>query len=188
MSEFRVLRTETLFDGFARVEQTATSFLESDGSRSKPVVRQTVERGDSSAILARDRSTGSVLLVRQFRSALVRHAEPWSLEIVAGKIDPGESPMKAAARELEEETGLRCVNPTSLGSIYPSPGVLSEAIYLFQVDVGPESRVGKGGGVGDERVEALWMDEKEALRRAIVGEIRDAKTVVALLRASGRGR
>ena len=67
---------------------------------------------------------GSVTLVRQFRHAV----GDYLLEAPAGKLDPGEAPAACAARELEEETGLRAGLLELLGRVHPTPGFCDEVI------------------------------------------------------------
>ncbi|NRD77798.1 NUDIX hydrolase [Bacillus sp. BRMEA1] len=69
-----------------------------------------------------------VLCIKQYRHAL----KSWQWELPAGAIDPDDvSPLDAAKRELEEETGYRAEHWLELGSFYPSPGSTSEEIFLF---------------------------------------------------------
>lgn len=70
---------------------------------------------------------GRTVLVRQFRYAVGRQ----TLELPAGKIEPGESPLEAAARELAEETGLRAARFEPLLRLFPAPGYSSEVIHAF---------------------------------------------------------
>lgn len=69
-----------------------------------------------------------VLCIKQYRHAL----KSWQWELPAGAIDAEDStPLDAAKRELEEETGYTADHWLELGSFYPSPGSTSEEIYLF---------------------------------------------------------
>jgi ADP-ribose pyrophosphatase len=116
------------------------------------------------------------------RVCLLRNRRPtvgeelW--EIPAGTLEPGEEPDVAAVRELAEETGYRAERWRKLREFYPSPGVLSERMYLY---------VAEGLSPGEMKLEAdeelvpqvvPWND---ALTWAMDGTIRDAKTLVAIL-------
>ncbi len=70
---------------------------------------------------------GRVLLIKQWRAAV----GDWVIEAPAGRIEPGETPEKAAARELEEETGFRASRLERLYSAYVSPGYSDELQYAF---------------------------------------------------------
>jgi ADP-ribose pyrophosphatase len=127
---------------------------------------------------------GRVLLVRQYRHA----AGGWLLEIPAGKLDPGESPETCAAREVEEETGFRPARLIPMGWIFTTPGFTDEKIWLY---VAMGLSVARQDLEDDEvlSVERLPLDR--AVELAASGEMRDAKSVCALLRVSrlvGAGR
>ena len=118
---------------------------------------------------------GRVLLVRQYRYA----AGGWLLEVPAGKLDADEPPEVCARREVEEETGQRPGRLVSMGWIFTTPGFTDERIWLFlATGLHPTRQRLQHDEV--LTVERLPLDE--AVRRAASGEIRDAKSVCALLR------
>jgi len=120
-----------------------------------------------------------VCLLRQYRHA----AGGWIWELPAGKIDDGELPLETARRELEEETGVRAETWCSLGDCLSSPGVFTEVVHLFlatrltSVARQPEAH---------EVMEVHWVSFDEALSMAHTGELRDAKSLAGLMRASAR--
>lgn len=117
-----------------------------------------------------------VVLVRQYRHA----TDGWLLEVPAGKLDGDEPPEECAARELEEEVGLRPEGLVPLGWIWPTPGFADEKIWLF---LAPDPQPATQRLEDDEVLEVVTMDLKEAVDLARSGEIRDAKTALALIRA-----
>lgn len=119
---------------------------------------------------------GRVVMVRQYRYAV--HKTLW--EIPAGKIDPGEPIDQCAHRELEEETGYKTTQLISLGSIFMTPGFCDERIHLY---LARQLRPGKQALEQNELLECVTMRFQEALAMAESGEIDDAKTAVALMRA-----
>jgi ADP-ribose pyrophosphatase len=122
---------------------------------------------------------GRVVLVRQYRYAV--GARVW--ELPAGRVDPGEAPEDGARRELEEEVGLSPRSLEPLLVFWTTPGFCDEVMHLYRA-TGLEPVPPRPDE--DERIEAvaLTLDEaREMMRR---GEIREAKTVVALLLESER--
>ena len=120
---------------------------------------------------------GEVVLVRQYRHA----ASGWLLEVPAGKLDGDEAPELCAARELEEETGYAASDWTPLGWIWTTPGFTDEKIWLFLARGLTPARQALQA---DEVLEVERMPLGEAVARAARGEIRDGKSVCALLRAA----
>ncbi|MDX1578313.1 MAG: NUDIX hydrolase [Gemmatimonadota bacterium] len=116
-------------------------------------------------------------LLRQYRYA----AEGRLWEVPAGKLDPGESPEVCARRELEEETGLIAGRLQTLGSVLTTPGFTDEVIHLF---VGWELSVGEKRHEASEFIELHEIELDRALAMIDRGEVRDAKTVCALMKAA----
>ena len=102
-------------------------------------------------------------------------------EIPAGKLEPGEDPKTAAVRELEEECGLVAGEITDLGCIYPSVGYDDEVIYLF---LARELSTTVARPDDGEFVTLEQYPLEELTGMAERGEIRDAKTVTAILKTS----
>ena len=98
-------------------------------------------------------------------------------EIPAVKLEEGESPELTAMRELEEETGLRATKVLPFGLLYPTPGYTDEKIYLYEA-VGV--KCGATHLDDGELLEKREVPALEALEMLGRGEIRDAKTVIAL--------
>lgn len=137
--------------------------------------REVVEHVDGVAVLALD-ERNNVLTVTQYRYVFGRTL----LEIPAGKLDPGEDPVTGALRELKEETGAVPDTFLPLGRILPAPGCYSETLHLF---------LAKGLHMEEQcldpgeflTVERIPFDEM--VHRCLNGEIEDAKTVAAVLKA-----
>ncbi len=120
---------------------------------------------------------GMVTLVRQLRYPLQEEI----IELPAGKLDSGEDPAAAAARELEEETGLVAGSLEELIAIYTSPGFCDEIIHIYlATDIQP-SPTGPQREEGEASMTLLTIPLQEAVAMIHRGEIRDAKTVIGLL-------
>jgi len=124
---------------------------------------------------------GTVTLIRQLRPAVGGTL----LEIPAGRLQAGEDPEECGGREMAEETGLSARELVSLGYFYPSPGVFDEVIHLF---LGTGLSQGRSQPEHYEEIATERMPIGEALRLATSGEIRDGKTIAALLRAGNVAR
>ena len=135
--------------------------------------RDVVRHPGAVAIVALD-DQGRILLERQYRTALERV----TLEIPAGKLEPGEDPEDAARRELEEETGMVAGMVRYLMPIAVAAGYSDEIIHLYMASGLREGYVHLDEG---EFVEALWMDLSELIDLVLDGRIEDSKTVIAAL-------
>lgn len=133
--------------------------------------REVVEHPGATAIVAIDRD-GCVALVRQLREP----ARKRLLELPAGTLEPGEEPLAAAKRELEEEVGLRGGEWQELGAFYTTPGFCNERMHVFLAE-GVER--GEASPEDDEDVEVVRLRLEEISER--IGELEDAKTIAGLL-------
>lgn len=176
-----ILSREHLHKGFCSVDRLTVQYDHPDGAPAKPIDREVVERGDAVGILVFHREKREFLLVRQIRVPIIRHGEPWVTEIVAGMIDPGEEPEESARREIKEEIGYEVENLVPLVEMYSSPGGISEMLYLYFAEVSDELRTGEGGGVNeDEDLELVPVPLQQAYQALDRGELRDAKTQIAM--------
>jgi ADP-ribose pyrophosphatase len=133
--------------------------------------REIVEHPGAVAIVAVD-VDGSVMLVRQIREA----ARKQLLELPAGTLEEGESPLASARRELEEETGFTGGTWRELTAFYTTPGFCRERMHLFVAE-GVEA--GEASPEADEELELVRWRVDEIPDR--LGEIEDAKTLAGLL-------
>lgn len=115
-----------------------------------------------------------ILLIRQYRHATRQYM--W--ELVAGRIDEGEKPKEAAARELIEETGYRAKRLKIFLDVFPTPGFLEERMYML---VAEGLTAGKATPEEDERITAKAFTRKEVEKMIRANKIRDAKTIAGVL-------
>ena len=138
----------------------------------KPCKREVVDHaGGASVLYVRE---WKVLLVRQFRYPYMEE----TLEIPAGKLNPGEDPAQTAARELAEETGWQPASVEHMFTIYPTPGYSAEKIYIYRAHGVREGQVHPDE---DEFVTAAFYHIDEVLSMIEKGEIKDAKTIIAVM-------
>ena len=137
-------------------------------------IRRAIVRHPGAAVMMPIDQDGRILLVRQFR--LPAQAFLW--ELPAGRIDPGETPLQAARRELVEETGYRARRWKKLISYYPSPGFVSEKMTVF---LATGLTPGPASPMGDERIESRWFTAAEIDSLIRRGRLVDCKTILSFL-------
>jgi ADP-ribose pyrophosphatase len=119
-----------------------------------------------------------ILLLKQYRYA----AEEFVYEIPAGRLDPGETPLNCARRELSEETGCEAERIEHLYTFYTTPGFTDEKIHAFMA-VGLIH--GESCHETDEFITVETLTLSHALGLIEKGEIKDAKTALSILYAAG---
>ena len=166
MSGVRIIASSRIYSGGITLRKDRFSL---DG---KVVEKEVVEHQDSVGIVAI--SGGDVILITQYRRA----ADKILLEIPAGKIEKGETPGQAAIREMAEEIGYTGrLKP--LAKWYLAPGYSTELMHVFvATDL---KKIARGPLDEDENIRIRKMKIGAAVRKCLSGEIRDSKTVAALL-------
>src|SRR5271167_3822383 len=152
---------------------TTDQVLEPSGIRGR---RDIVRHSGSVVILAVDEthSEPRLLLVRQYRHA----AQQYLWELCAGRIDKGEKELSAAKRELLEETGYTAARWKRILKFYASPGFVAETMAVF---LATGLRAGEAQPEADEIIYKRLVPLPTAVRMAVSGTIRDAKTISSVL-------
>lgn len=117
---------------------------------------------------------GRILLIRQYRHA----ARQYLWELVAGRIDAGEKPREAAARELIEETGFRAKRFRIFLDVFPTPGFLEERMFILLAE---GLTAGKAEPEEDEKIIARAYKHKQLEEMIRSGKLRDAKSIAGIL-------
>ncbi len=141
-------------------------------------VREVVKHPGGAGIVAYF-DDGTTALVRQYRHP----ARGFVLEIPAGKLDPGERPEQAAARELEEELGVVAARLEALSEFYTTPGFCAEKLWVFLATELRETALRREP---DEIIEVVRVPLADALALVASGDIEDAKTIIGLTLAARR--
>ena len=140
--------------------------------------REIIRHSGSVVILAIDESKNSedpeVIFERQYRHA----AGQFLLELPAGRREPNEPPLKAAKREMIEETGYRAKHWTLLTKYFASPGFLGEWMQIY---LARDLRAGASQPEDDEQIEVRRIPLSQALALATTNKIHDGKTLIALM-------
>jgi ADP-ribose pyrophosphatase len=137
------------------------------------IERAIVQHGGSAVVMPVDERK-RILLVRQYRLP----ARQYLWELPAGRVDPGETPLKAARRELAEETGYKARRLEKLVTFYASPGFLAEKMTIY---LARGLTAGKMTPMEDERITAKWFTARELDHLIRAGKIPDAKTQIGFL-------
>src|SRR5436190_1919469 len=105
-----------------------------------------------------------------------QHHNLW--ELVAGRIDPGETPKEAAARELIEETGFRAKRFRVFLDVFPTPGFLEERMFILLAE---GLATGEAEPEEDEKIISRVYNRKQLERMIRTGKLRDAKSIAGIL-------
>src|SRR5438105_1940351 len=171
-SKARLLSSRTVYRG--PVFWVTTDHVQEPGG--VRVRRDVIHHTGSVVVLAVDDSTSTprVLLERQYRHA----AKDYLWELPAGRIDPGEQELKAAKRELLEETGYTATGWRRILKFYASPGFVAETMAVY---IATGLRKGTAQPEEDEVIYKRLVPLAMAVRMVVRGTIRDAKTIASLL-------
>ena len=165
----RVMSRRRVYEG--KVVALDVDLVEEPGG--VQAVREVVRHRGSVAVLP-VHDDGRVVLVRQYRYPV--DAKVW--ELPAGRLDPGETVEEGARRELEEEVGLQPARLEPLSVFYTTPGFCDETMHLFRATA---LRAVPPRPDADERIEAGVFTLEEARDMIRRGDVREGKTLVALL-------
>jgi ADP-ribose pyrophosphatase len=169
MKSEKKLATQQIYHGQV-VNMRVDTVEKASGGRT---IREVVEHSDCIAVVALDEQ-GNVLLVRQFRYAVGKSL----LEIPAGGIDPGEEPVDAVRRELQEEIGYLPRKMDKLVGFYSTPGYGTEYLHCFlATDLVPGHLVAED----TDDIELVRVSPDRIPRLIASGEICDGKSIAALL-------
>jgi ADP-ribose pyrophosphatase len=174
MAEPRILGQEVAFKG-RHVQVRLDRIVDSAGNTS--TLEIVVHPGAVCVVPLLD--NGDVVLVRQYRHATGGRL----LEICAGGLNPGEDPLEAARRELEEETGFLARKLVERARFWTTPGFTTEFMYLYEATdlVKTQTRPDE-----DEIIDVEIASREDALRMIDDGRIQDAKSILGLLRVLSR--
>lgn len=167
--EEKILSTKNIYEGTV----INLDLLEVELPNGKRAKRDIV-RHPGGAFVVPINEKGEIYMVRQFRKPM----EKISLEVPAGKLDPGEDPAVCAERELREETGLTASKITHLLSTHTSPGFCDELLHMY---VATGLQEGDACTDEDEFLSVEKIHVEKLLEMVLEGEITDSKTIMGIL-------
>ncbi len=142
--------------------------------------REVFERGNAAAVLAYDPDADSLVLVEQFRAGAIHQSSPWLLELIAGMVEEGESPLDVIAREALEEAGCTLSQPMQIAHYLSSPGGSTEEITLF-VALCDSTRLADYAGLAEESedIKVHLVPRAELMRWLDAGKLNNGLTLIA---------
>lgn len=130
-SDVEILEDECLYKGFFEMRKLTLRHKKFNGEWSGAMTREMMVRDDAVCVFLFDPIEDKVLLIEQFRPAVLKSESPWLLELVAGMVEEGEEDEEVARREALEEANVTIKRLEYLFKYTPSPGGLVEYLRMF---------------------------------------------------------
>ena len=188
--DIEVLEKTSPYKGYFRIDQYRLRHRLYGGGVSAEMTREIFERGHAVACLPYDPVNDRLVLIEQFRPGafaalaspwFANYTSPWLIEIIAGIIEPGESPEQVVRREAVEEAGCEVMEIEPIRHYLVSPGGSSESVFTF---CGRVDSTGIGGFHGlpheGEDIRVFLASADEAYQMLDDGRINNAMTIIAL--------
>lgn len=183
--DIRISARREPYAGFFAIEEYDLSWREFDGGFSREAKRAIFVSGDAVTVLPYDPVRDRVLLVEQFRMGPFGRGDPqpWLLEPIAGRIDPGETPQEAARREAQEEAGIILSELIPIMGYYPSPGAKAEYQHAFLALTDLPDSVATVGGEAQEveNIKGHLLPFAAMMDLVTSGEINNAPMLISAL-------
>lgn len=180
--DVEIINRDVIYQGFIQMMRYQLRFRLFNGGWSSVVTRELVERQSAVAILLYDPDLDRVVLIEQFRPGAAKDPQsPWLLEIVAGLINPAETPDQVATREAQEESGCEVLDLYPICEYFVSPGGSNEYLWLFcgRIDA---SNTGGIHGLHDEDedIRTLTLTFDEAFNLLKEGHIKTSPAIISI--------
>ena len=180
--KFKILKKKNLYNGFFKMNEVTLKYKKYDGSWTNKIKRELFGGAKVSAVLPYDPIKNEIVLIQQFRPGTIsKNDNNYLDEIVAGIIDPGETPEETAIRECYEETGCKIKKLTSIQGYFPAPGSSESYYYLYlgEIKAISETRImGLESENEDIFVKSYKIDEVRSKMND--GKILNGLTLIAL--------
>jgi len=179
------IQIEIISEGFKTLQNVRYTYVNDKGEKEQKK-NEIYQGADGVAVLLINQQKQTVILIRQLRIATVLNGNTTGMliEACAGLLDEND-PEIGIKREIEEETGYKVPEVKKIFEMYTSPGAITERIHYFIASYDESMKVSSGGGLDEEKedIEVIEMPFKEAYRKLMLGEIKDAKTAILLQHA-----
>ncbi|MCA8927762.1 MAG: NUDIX domain-containing protein [Alphaproteobacteria bacterium] len=180
--QVKILSRRRGFDGFNKLDVLQLQHEQFAGGMGPPIEREVLERGQAVAVIPYDPQADRVVLIQQFRiGALAAGRPPWMTEVVAGRIDPGETAADVAHREAMEEIGRPVDRLELLAGYMVNPACTTESITLFAGRVDSRGAEGVFGLTHEgEDIRVFSVPADEALGWIGTDRVSNATFLIAL--------
>ena len=180
--DIKIIKKESLYDGFFKMVKYHFQHRLFQGGWSDVVEREVFERGHAVAVLPYDPVLQEFVMIEQVRiGALATSDCPWLLEVVAGIIDPGETPEDVCIREAQEEAGIELSHLHKALSYLASPGGTTERLHIYVAKVDASEAHGVYGlDHESEDILVHRVAESQALEWINQGKIENSASLIAL--------
>ena len=182
-NDVEILETVNCYTGFLRIDRVRLKCRLFEGGWSAEFHREVLLREPGVGVLLYDPHLDKVLLVEQFRIGCLNDQRngPWALELVAGLLEPDESPADVAIRETSEETGIQIDGLLPVCEYYNSPGGSAEKMTVFCASFASAKAGGVFGLASEsEDIRTVILSRVEALDAIASGRINNAMSIIAL--------
>jgi ADP-ribose pyrophosphatase len=181
-NDYEITSREVAYQGVFRIARYHLRHRLFQGGWSEEMSREVMERPSAVGILPYDPVLDQVVLIEQFRIATMANpSSPWVIEIIAGLIEPNETPEQVAYREANEEAACLIETLYPINDYFVSPGGSNEYIHLFCGKINASSVGGIHGLMEEtENIRAFTVSTEEAFAMLRYGKIKTAPAIVAL--------
>ena len=178
----RILKDTILYKGWSTLKQYIILYTRIDGKQEEQV-REIYDSGDGAAVLMFNPEDRKIILIRQFRLAVMLNSETdgFILECPAGMLDMLH-PEDTIIKEIKEETGYEVIKVTKIYEAFATPGAHKEKIHFYTAVYHHDMLMHQGGGDSSEQedIEVLEYCYDEISNLLSGGRIIDAKPIILL--------
>ncbi len=181
-NNIKIIEKKTLYQGFFKLIAYQLKHKLFAGGWSAELRREILERGQAAAVLPYDPIRDEVVMIEQFRPGAIGHPKgAWLWEIVAGILEPEETPSSVVHREAIEEIGCPVSDIIHISDFFVSPGSTTEttALYCGRVDTSKASGI-HGVASEHEDIQVHVISLETALSMVENNQIHFAPALIAL--------
>lgn len=180
--QVKILSRNRLVDGYNAYDELSLQYEKFSGGLSRPVPRELMVRPAAVSVIPYDPVSDRIVLIEQFRvGAFGVGWHPWCVEIVAGRVEPGEELHDVAIRETMEETGLSVRHLEEVCTYLCNPSCSTEVMNMFAAHVDCSGAAGLHGlDHEDEDIRVFQIPAPEAFDLLKAGKANNANLIIAL--------